>query len=95
MLMNDFYFIDIIGIIGVAIVIITYFLLQINKISSEALSYSLFNIIGSSLIVLSLLEHWNLASFLIEMCWIMISFIGVFKYFKRKVSKINVDMKGI
>ena len=76
-------FIDFVGSIGVFIVIVTYFLLQIDKISSDDLKYSLLNIFGSSLIVYSLAHNWNFASFLIEFFWILISFIGVYKYYKK------------
>jgi len=76
-------FIDIIGSIGVFIVVVIYFLLQINKISSDDLKYSLLNILGSLLIVYSLIHNWNFASFMIEFFWILISFIGVYKYFRK------------
>ena len=84
-------FIDVIGIIGVAIIVITYFLLQIEKIKSDDLQYSLLNIFGSILILLSILQNWNLASFLIEIFWILISFIGVYKAISKRISK-NQDI---
>jgi len=76
-------FIDIIGSIGVFIVVVVYFLLQINKISSNELKYSLLNIFGSLMIVYSLIYNWNFASFMIEFFWILISLIGVYKYFRK------------
>jgi hypothetical protein len=75
---------DIIGTIGVVIIIITYLLLQLEKINSTDLLYSILNIIGSLLIVYSLLFNWNFSSFLIEFFWILISLYGVFKYFRNK-----------
>jgi hypothetical protein len=75
--------IDIIGTFGVIIIIITYFLLQIEKISSKNLSFSVLNIIGSTLILYSLMYNWNIASVLIEFFWILISLFGVYKYFKK------------
>ena len=80
-------FVDVIGIIGVAIIVITYFLLQIEKIKSDDLQYSLLNIFGSVLILFSILQNWNLASFLIEIFWILISFIGVYKAISKRKSK--------
>ncbi len=70
---------DIIGGIGVALIVITYFLLQIGKIKSTQLLYSLMNMIGSLLILISVFKNWNLSSFLIEVFWILISLIGIFK----------------
>jgi hypothetical protein len=77
---------DIVGTIGVLIIIITYLLLQLEKINSTDLLYSILNIIGSLLIVYSLLFNWNFSSFLIEFFWILISLYGVFKYFRNKKS---------
>ena len=75
---------DIIGGIGVALIVITYFLLQIGKIKSTQLLYSLMNVIGSLLILISVFKNWNLSSFLIEVFWILISLIGIFKVLTMK-----------
>ena len=73
---------SVIGIIGVSLLIISYFLLQINKISSNSLSFSLINFIGSFLITISLLDEWNLPSFIIEVFWMLISLFGIIKALK-------------
>ncbi len=68
---------NIIGLIGVGLVLSAYFLLQFNKINAKGILFSLINLIGAVLILLSLLIHWNLASVVIEVFWIMISFYGL------------------
>jgi len=75
---------DVVGTVGVLIIIITYLLLQLEKIKSTDLLYSILNVIGSLLIVYSLLFNWNFSSFLIEFFWILISLYGIFKYFRNK-----------
>ena len=70
---------DIAGIIGVILLLIVYFLLSTNRISSKQISYQLFNLIGALLILYSLLFHFNLASILLEISWISISLIGIYK----------------
>lgn len=80
----DFSFSDFIGTFGVTIIVITYFLLQLEKIDPRSLSYSLINALGSMMILYSLMSNWNLASVIIEVFWISISLFGVWKYFKRK-----------
>ena len=75
---------DIVGTTGVAIIIVTYFLLQIGKISSETLTFSLSNAGGSALILYSLSYNWNMASVLIESFWILISLIGLFRVLKKR-----------
>ncbi len=76
-------FSDIIGTIGVALIVLVYFLLQIEKIDPKALSYSLVNFIGSIMILYSLMHTWNLASVVIEVFWISISLFGIYKYMRR------------
>jgi hypothetical protein len=80
---------DFIGLTGVSIIVTTYFLLQIHKLSSTDIKFSVLNIIGSLLILYSLLFNWNLPSVIIESFWILISLIGVYKYFKSKTKSTN------
>lgn len=72
---------DILGTIGVVIILWYYFLLQIGKCSSESLSFSVANFIGSILLLISLWFSWNLASVIIEIAWLVISFYGIVKYY--------------
>jgi uncharacterized membrane protein YidH (DUF202 family) len=76
--------IDAIGILGVAIVVVTYFLLQSEKIDSKGFLYSFLNAFGSLLIMYSLLYSWNLASFIIELVWILISLYGLRRWYRNK-----------
>ncbi len=78
------FMVDTIGIIGVVMVLITYFLLQSQKIDSKGFLYSFLNAFGSLLIVYSLLYNWNLASFIIEFFWILISLWGLKKWYRSK-----------
>jgi len=71
------------GIIGVSLIVIAYFLLQINKLSSNNLMFSLLNFFGSFLILISLFDEWNLPSFIIEIFWMLISLIGIIKALKK------------
>ena len=72
---------DVLGNIGVFLIILTYFLLQIRKLSSESLLYSVLNALGASLIVVSLLFDFNLSAFIVEAFWVIISVIGIGKYY--------------
>ena len=80
--MMEISFADIIGTIGVALIVLVYLLLQLEKIDPKALSYSLINFIGSIMILYSLIHTWNLASVIIEVFWIAISLFGVYKYYR-------------
>ncbi|MFA5233298.1 MAG: hypothetical protein WC390_02780 [Sulfurimonas sp.] len=81
--MNSF-LVDVVGIVGVAMVLATYFLLQSEKIDSKGFLYSFLNFLGALLIVYSLLYSWNLASFIIEFFWILISLYGLKKWYRSK-----------
>ena len=75
---------DILGTLGVAIIILTYVLLQIERLRSDQLGYSLLNAIGASLILVSLYFDFNLPSVVVEFFWLVISLFGIGKYLARK-----------
>jgi hypothetical protein len=71
---------DLFGNVGVVVLIVAYLLLQLNRLPSSGLAYSLLNMIGAGLIILSLLNNFNLSALLIEAFWVLISLIGLFRY---------------
>ena len=77
----QFTFYDLIGSIGVGLIILTYILLQTEKIRSENLSYSVLNGLGAGLIVFSLIYNFNFSAFVVESLWVLISIYGIGKYF--------------
>lgn len=80
----SFEWFDAVGISGVAIILIVYYLLQIERMKSDDLIYSVANLVGALLIVVSLYYRFNLASFVIEVFWILISLIGIVRYFRKR-----------
>jgi hypothetical protein len=92
MFFNIHFFSNIIGILGVTLILIAYFLSQLRRWASDSLIYLLFNLIGAFLIMFSLLFHWNLASMIIEIAWATISIIGIYRLFRKKsFSKKIID----
>lgn len=73
--------IDIIGVLGVSIVVLTYLLLQLERINAKGFWYSFLNALGSLMILYSLTYNWNLASVVIEFFWIAISLFGLYKWY--------------
>jgi hypothetical protein len=67
------------GLIGVFLVLLMYFMLQLRRIRSQTLTYSLVNAIGSLLILVSLYFYFNLSSAVIETAWLAISLFGIYK----------------
>ena len=77
---------DIIGLSGVALLIITYALLQLDKIDPKGFWYSFNNLIVAVLVTVSLIYTPNLASIVIEVFWFLISLYGLIMWNKRKVN---------
>ena len=75
---------DFLGNIGVVVLMVTYLMLQLNKLRSDGLAYSLLNAIGARLVVVSLLSNFNLSVLLVEFFWVLISLVGIYRYFRLK-----------
>jgi multidrug transporter EmrE-like cation transporter len=75
---------DLIGNIGVVLLMITYLMLQLDKLRSDGLAYSLLNAFGAILIILSLRVNFNLSAFIMEVFWVLISVVGIYRYFRLK-----------
>lgn len=75
---------DALGSFGVFLIIFTYVLLQIGRIRSESLIYSILNAAGASLIIVSLVYSFNFSAFIVEFFWLLISLFGIGRYFLRK-----------
>jgi hypothetical protein len=80
-----FSFPDFIGSIGVVILMVTFLLLQIGRLDSSRLSYSVLNALGAALITISLIYDFNLSAFIIEVFWILISLVGVLRILRRRL----------
>ena len=70
---------QLIGIAGFIFYMLSYGLLQLGKISGQGYVYVLLNMAAASLVLISLVEQFNLASVLIQLAWIAISIIGLLR----------------
>ncbi|MFT4634443.1 MAG: hypothetical protein ACI854_000576 [Arenicella sp.] len=75
---------NIIGMIGTLLVVGSYFLMQLDKLDPRGLRFNLINLLGAIFLLLSLLVHFNLASFVIEIFWIAASLIGIYNHWRKK-----------
>jgi hypothetical protein len=73
---------DVLGLIGVALAIFCYTRLQWHRDYAKQLSYSLLNFLGTILIIISLLNKWNLAAFISNAVWGLVSLYGVYRCLK-------------
>lgn len=75
---------NIIGMLGTFMVVGSYFLMQLDKLDPKGFRFNLINLLGAFFLLLSLLVHFNLASFIIELFWIAASLIGIVNHWREK-----------
>ncbi len=73
---------DLVGNIGVAIILGCYFCAQTGRADIARPAYSLWNGAGALLILISLLHNFNLSSFIIEIAWLLISGYGLLRWYR-------------
>jgi len=68
---------DALGVIGFGLYVINYALLTFQKVQSSEVKYFAINLLAASLVLLSLMSTFNLASALIQGFWIVISGLAI------------------
>ena len=74
----DYEWHDFFGNLGVLLIIVSYFWMQIGRISGQSPVYSLVNALGAALVLISLYYEFNLSAALVESFWLLISLLGLF-----------------
>jgi len=75
---------DVVGLIGVALLIVTYAMLQFDRIDPKGFWYSFNNMVVAILVTVSLLYSFNLASMVIEVFWFGLSVYGIWNYYRKR-----------
>lgn len=80
---------DMCGVTGVAVSTTCYACVQWRRDFAKSIHYSLLNLVATVLFAISILQDWNLAAFINNTLWGVISLYGVYrclKYMRRKPS---------
>ena len=77
----DFNFFDWIGIMGSLLIAGAYYGVSNEYFSPKKLLYHLINLIGSFSILISLYYKPNPGAIIIELLWIFIAILSIYKYF--------------
>lgn len=77
-------FADVVGMTGTFLVVLAFFLIQLEKLNPKGMAYNLLNLTGAILLLISLCINFNLASFVIEIFWIAASVVGIYRYNRRQ-----------
>ena len=74
---------DVLGGLGVVLIVGSYLLLQRGVWSTDDLKYSAANAVGAGFVLISLVEKFNLPAFLVELFWLIISLYGIWAWQRR------------
>ena len=77
---------DLLGNIGVVLMVGMYLLLQMQRIESSSYKYSIFNALGGLLVVISLMYEFNMSAFMFEGFWVVISLYGILRQWRLRRS---------
>jgi hypothetical protein len=76
---------DIIGLLGSGLMVIAYAYSNMAK-QINFLTFNLLNLVGSLMLMASLMVHFNLASMTLEIVWAIIALFGVVQALRRKAA---------
>jgi len=68
---------DVIGNLGAIMIVGSYFLIQIGKMSATGITYTGLNGLGAAFIMISLMFDFNMSAFVVEVFWLLISLVGM------------------
>ncbi|TDF39662.1 hypothetical protein EYS14_09155 [Alteromonadaceae bacterium M269] len=72
-------FLNVLGILGAALIVGSYLLLNIGKMQADTYRYLIINSIGATGVLLSMIYDFNLAAFIIELFWLIVSLLGLYR----------------
>ena len=79
--------IDIIGWLGSALIVIAYTLNMMGKMKADSFLYIILNIVGSAALIANTLFHDALPSTALNVVWIIIAIVALFRKPKKIASQ--------
>ena len=70
---------DAVALLGVALILIAYALLQLRRLPAEAPAYSWLNALGAAAILVSLAVDFNFSAAVMEATWLLLSIYGLWR----------------
>ena len=77
---------DWVGLLGTAMILGSFVLLQAEKLAGNGLAYQLLNLFGAVGILLSLLGGFNVSVFLLQLAWCAVSIYGIARSLRSKAA---------
>jgi hypothetical protein len=75
---------DLVGNLGVVMILGTYFALQVGRLDAKSFLYSGLNAFGAGSITVSLFFDFNLSAFVVEAAWVAVSVYGLVQVRRRR-----------
>ena len=85
---------DLVGFVGVALLIATYGAQQTGRLTADDPAYSVLNGLAAVLITVSLFKDFNAVTLVIEIFWFAISAYGFVRALRLKRSRSAVQKAG-
>ncbi len=70
---------DLFGAVGAVCILAAFAGVQMGRLSPHRPTALWLNLVGASLVMVSLIGYWNLATFLLEVAWIAVALYGLGK----------------
>lgn len=83
---------DIAGLVGAGVYLSSYALISLRILDSRSYTYLVMNAIAPSLVLVSLMKDWNLAAAIIQVTWLLLSFVGLIKTYLLRKESINTTI---
>ena len=77
---------DLLGNTGVLLILLSYLLVQLDKIDTQGFRYSFINGLGTGFLCISLYINFNLSGLLMELSWLLISIYGLYRCSRKSSS---------
>lgn len=75
--LSTFGYLQVIGVVGFLFYIFSFACVQFGLLDGNGQLYAFYNVIAASLVAISLIAEFNLASALIQCSWIVIGLVGL------------------
>jgi len=75
---------DWVGLFGAFLILVTFLLLQLERVKSGGALYSVLNALGAVCIIVSLAFEFNLSAMVMQISWLLISSIGIIRVLRAR-----------
>ena len=75
------------GVLGAVMCVLAYFLLERGKVRADGMTYYFMNGFGAFLVLVAVLYSFDggdMGAIVQELCWVIISMMGIFKILKKR-----------